>query len=194
MYQEKEIDDDMVILKTVIENNGRKDIDKQIVYEPMTIEFKDPIELLEVEVLQAPNEILATKNNNSVVCNWDLLKRKEFIVLKLLLRNKKNEVQLKSNELLNKYSYIHFRITDLLKAKKINYTKSVSRKVNYTELIQPSLFLVLSLFIILHSLFMKPFSIRYQDTYFEGKYYSMTGGENDNIILKCDKEKKKCFY
>jgi hypothetical protein len=89
LYQEKEIDDDMVILKTVVENNGRKDIDKQIVYEPMTIEFKDPIELLEVEVLQAPNGVLATKNNNSVICNWDLLKRKEFIVLKLLLKNKK---------------------------------------------------------------------------------------------------------
>jgi hypothetical protein len=91
---------------------------------------------------------------------------------------------------LNKYSYTHFRITDLSKAKKINYTKSVLRKIDYTGLIQPSLYLILSLFIILISLFIKPFSIRYQDNYFEGKYYSMKGEKNDNLILKCDNEKK----
>lgn len=186
-YKDKEINDKIIILKTVIENNGKKDIDKSIVHEPMKINFDDSIELLEVEKIQAPGNVEVQKEDNSIICNWDLLKKREFIILKVLLR-KKNKEKIKSDDLLKKHCKLSFRITDLSKPKRINYTNSISKKIDYKSMIIPIIYLVISIFGIFSTKFSTSYSIRYQDNFFDGKNYSIQAKDENNIILKSGRE------
>lgn len=187
-YKDKEINDKIIILKTVIENNGKKDIDKSIVHEPMKINFSKAIELLEVEKIQAPGNVVIEKEDNSIICKWDLLKKKEFIILKVLLKNK-DDVKMSSDNLLNKYCNLSYRITDLSKSKKINYTKSISEKIDFKFLILPIIYFIISIVGIFSIKFSTPYSIKYQDVYFNGSAYTIQVKDNNNIILKSGKEK-----
>lgn len=189
-YHDVQINENIIILKTVIENNGKKDIDKSIVYEPFTIDFEKSIELLEVEVMNSPCKVNAIKKQNSIICNWDLLKKKEFIILKIILKNTEKEKNLKSCELLNKYSNVHFRITDLSEPKKINYTNSISNKIDYSVFAMPLMLFILSIFMIIISIVQKPYIIKYCDEVSSENYYSLQANDESSLILKYKDEKK----
>ena len=103
-YKNEELSDNVIILKTVIENNGKKDIDKSIVYAPMKISFKESIKLLDVELLDSPDGIFVSKEENSIICNWNLLKKNEYFILKILIKIEDEEIKsIKSDELLQSY-------------------------------------------------------------------------------------------
>ena len=132
VYKNEELSDNIVILKTVIENNGKKDIDTSIVYVPMKISFKESVKVLDVELLDSPDGITVFKEENRIICNWKLLK----------IENE--EIQaIKIDELLQKYTDISYRITDVNKTKKINYNKPILVKIPKFELIK---FTLLALF------------------------------------------------
>lgn len=190
VYNNEEINDNLIILKTVIENNGWKDIDKTIVHEPMSIAFSDSIELLEVEVLKSPGKVNVYKENNRIICSWDLLKKKEFIVIKVLLRNKQPETSITSSELLKKHSKIQFRITDLSDAKKINYNKSVTKKIDYTAFIQPLTYFIVAVLMIVLLSVRKSYFVEYSDNYFDGQYYSIQASDDTHLQLECNKNKE----
>ena len=130
LYENQEISNNVIILKTVIENNGKKDIDKSIVHSPLSISFNDGIQLIEAEILDSPIGVDILKKDNSIICNWNLFKKREFIVIKILLKiTDEKLITIKSDELLKKYTNLSCRITDVDKIKKINYTNGITKKL-----------------------------------------------------------------
>lgn len=190
-YKNEELSDNVVILKTIIENNGKKDIDKSIVYTPMRIMFKEPIKVLDVELLDSPDGISVSKEENSILCNWNLLKKKEFFILKILLEIEDEEIKsIKSDELLQKYTDISYRITDVNTAKKINYNKPILEKIPKFELIIYPL-LALFFFIMMAITFSLDFyQVRYESPIIKGQYYSLKGKSESSIKILGNEEKK----
>lgn len=190
-YKNEELSDNVVILKTVIENNGKRDIDKSIVYAPMEIMFKEPIKVLDVELLDSPDGISISKEKNSIICNWNLLKKKEFFILKILLKLENEEIKsIKSDELLQKYTDISYRITDVNTAKKINYNKPILEKIPKFELIIYPL-LALFFFIMMAITFSLDFyQVRYESPIIKGQYYSLKGKSESSIKILGTEEKK----
>ena len=190
-YKNEELSDNVVILKTVIENNGKKDIDKSIVYTPMKISFKESIKVLDVELLDSPDGISVSKEENSIICKWDLLKKKEFFVLKILLKIEDEEIKaIKSDELLQKYTDISYRITDVNKAKKINYNKTILEKIPKFELIIFPLLALFFFIMIVITFSLDFYQVRYENPIIKGQYYSLKGKSESTIKILGNEEKK----
>lgn len=190
-YKNEELSDNVIILKTVIENNGEKDIDESIVYAPMKISFNKSIKVLDVELLDAPDGIAVLTENNSIICDWNLLKKKEFFVLKILLKIEEEEIKaIKSDELLKKYTEIDYRITDVNKAKKINYTKVISEKISKFELISYSLLALFFYVFIAITFSLDFYQVRYESPIIKGQYYSLKGKSENKIKIFGEEEKK----
>lgn len=191
LYNDEEISNNVIILKTVIENNGKKDIDKSIVHEPLSINFKDGIQLIESEILDSPADVILSQENNSIICNWSLFKKHEFIVIKILLKITDNQlVNIKSEELLKKYTEITYRITDVDKPKTKNYTNGISKKVSKSGLLPypiMALFFFISIFI---SFSLDFYQIRYQSPLLKEQNYYLKAKTNNTVKLYGDHEQK----
>lgn len=190
-YYNEELSNNVIILKTVIENNGKKDIDKSLVYAPMKISFKDSIIILDAELLVSPDGVSISKEKNSIICNWNLLKRKEFIILKMLLKIEDDAIkEITSDELLTNYTEISYRITDVNTIKKINYKKTISEKFPKYQLILFPL-LALFFFIMIAITFSLDFyQVRYESPIIKGQYYSLKGKSESTIKILGNEEKK----
>lgn len=190
-YYNEELSNNVIILKTVIENNGKKDIDKSLVYAPMKISYKDSIIILDAELLASPDGVSISKEKNSIICNWNLLKRKEFIILKMLLKIEDDAIkEITSDELLTNYTEISYRITDVNTIKKINYKKTISEKFPKYQLILFPL-LALFFFIMIAITFSLDFyQIRYESPIIKGQYYSLKGRSESTIKILGNEEKR----
>ena len=51
----------------------------------MKISFNESIELIDAEIIDSPGGIILSKDKNSIILRWDLLKKKEFVIIKILL-------------------------------------------------------------------------------------------------------------
>lgn len=191
LYNDEEISNNVIILKTVIENNGKKDIDKSIVHEPLSINFKDGIQLIESEILDSPADVILSQENNSIICNWGLFKKHEFIVIKILLKITDDQlVNIKSEELLKKYTEITYRITDVDKPKTKNYTNGISKKVSRSGLLPypiMALFFFISMFI---SFSLDFYQVRYQSPLLKEQNYYLKAKTNNTVKLYGDYEQK----
>ena len=191
LYNDEEISDNVIILKTIIENNGKKDIDKSIIYEPMKISFNESIELIDAEIIDSPGGIILSKDKNSIIFRWDLLKKKEFVIIKILLKVKNEKLQtIKSDELLKKYTNISYRITDIDKVKKINYTKSILKKISKDQLIIFSILACFFYLIIFIGFSLDSYQVRYESPLLTEQYYSLKGKSKNTIKIYGDNEKK----
>jgi len=190
-YKNEELSDNVIILKTVIENNGKKDIDKSIVYAPMKISFKESIKLLDVELLDSPDGISVSKEENSIICNWNLLKKNEYFVLKILIKIEDEEIKsIKSDELLQSYTDISYRITDVNKPKKINYNKPILEKIPKFELIIYPILVLLFFIMIAFAFSLDFYQVRYESPIIKGQYYSLKGKSESTIKILGNEEKK----
>ncbi|ERF61609.1 hypothetical protein HMPREF0860_0161 [Treponema socranskii subsp. socranskii VPI DR56BR1116 = ATCC 35536] len=191
LYNDEEISDNVIILKTIIENNGKKDIDKSIIYEPMKISFNESIELIDAEIIDSPGGIILSKDKNSIIFRWDLLKKKEFVIIKILLKVKNEKLQtIKSDELLKKYTNISYRITDIDKVKKINYTKAILKKISKDQLIIFSILACFFYLIIFIGFSLDSYQVRYESPLLTEQYYSLKGKSKNTIKIYGDNEKK----
>jgi len=191
LYNDEEISDNVIILKTIIENNGKKDIDKSIIYEPMKISFNESIELIDAEIIDSPGGIILSKDKNSIIFRWDLLKKKEFVIIKILLKVKNEKLQtIKSDELLKKYTNISYRITDIDKVKKINYTKAILKKISKDQLIIFSILACFFYLMIFIGFSLDSYQVRYESPLLTEQYYSLKGKSKNTIKIYGDNEKK----
>jgi hypothetical protein len=191
LYNNNEITDEVILIKILISNDGLTDIDKNIVFEPLSILFKDPIELLEISAEDCPGNISIKQDGNAIFCEWDLLKRKEYFVIKAILKyNKIKTKEIDSNALLSEYTDVKCRITNLSKVHKESYTKSISKKPSKFNLFS-SIFMflfILGTFVFL--LINKEYNICYKGNLLNSNYYTMTAKNKYNVELKTDKEKQ----
>lgn len=186
-YKGNELSDNVIILKTVIENNGKKDIDSTIVYEPLHIVFQEGIELLDYELVESPAGVTLKSIDNGIECKWDLFKKKEFLVLKIML--KKNVDSIQNEEILKKYTKITYRITNVNDIKKRLYTKSLEEK--------PSKIFIGFLFIALVfagimtiPLSLDSYQIRYKSSLLPEQTFTVRVKNKNSIILQGKKQKK----
>ncbi len=187
-YNNKEISDDVIILKTVIENNGKNDIDKSTVYKPICITFDDNYRLLDYELLKAPEGVSLNSIDNGIECKWDLFKKNEFIVLKIML--KKNSENIKNKDLLTKYTDIACRITNIEKIKKRSYKNSLTEKPSKTTFLVYfgiAFFYCIIMGILLSSDF---YQIRYKSSLLPEQTFYLRAKNNESIILKGTKQTK----
>lgn len=180
-YKGNKLSDNVVILKTVIENNGNKDIDSTIIYEPMRIIFQEGIQLLDFELLESPSGVTLHAIDNGIECRWDLFKKKEFIVVKIVL--KKNAEEPKNNDLLKKYINITYRMTNIGDIKKRSYKKSLSEKPSKDFLV----YFLLAFWgtaVILVLLSRDSYQIRYKSSLLPNQTFSIKANNERTIILK----------
>lgn len=187
LYEQHNISDDMIFIKVVIENNGLKDIDKNIIHTPFTISFDKQIELLEVESLRQPNGTIVKKENNSVICNWNLLKKNEFILLKILLKSSLN-YELSGKEIFKKYTTVHSRITDSSKHRRYFYSNSLYNKTDYSLLL---IWTIILLFAsgIFFNIFGKNYVKKFQSVFFDGDEYSITASNENTLVLTSNNDR-----
>lgn len=186
-YKGNELSDNVIILKTVIENNGKKDIDSTIVYEPLQIQFQEGIELLDYELIESPAGVTLKSIDNGIECRWDLFKKKEFIVLKIMLKKSVDSIQ--NKEILKKYTKITYRITNVNDIKKRLYTKSLEEK--------PSKIFIgyffLAIFcagVIIIPLSLDLYQIRYKSSLLPEQTFTVKVKGGNSIILQGTKQKK----
>lgn len=166
-YKQNKIKDNIVMLTIIIENNGKKDIDKHIVHEPFKIDFKHPIKLLEFESVKLPLGTEVIMNENSLICIWDLFKKNEFIILKVLLHYDDSIKKITSSEIQKKYTEVSFRITDLNEPKKINHNYPVNAKPKFS-----GIFICIFVLIITTTLFFQSFSVNRYHIAYENSSFS----------------------
>ena len=186
-YKGNELSDNVIILKTVIENNGKKDIDSTIVYEPLQILFQEGIELLDYELIESPAGVTLKSIDNGIECKWDLFKKKEFIVLKIML--KKNVDNIQNKEILQKYTKISYRITNVNDIKKRLYTKSLEEKPSKIFIG----YFILALFcagLIIIPLSLDFYQIRYKSSLLPEQTFTVKVKGGNSIILQGTKQKK----
>lgn len=191
LYENQEISNNVIILKTVIENNGKKDIDKSIVHSPLTICFNEGIQLIDAEILDSPTGVNILNKDNSIICNWNLFKKKEYIVIKFLLKiTNEKLITIKSEELLKKYTNITYRITDVDKIKKINYTNGISKKMPKNGLISYPIMALFFFITIFLSFSLDFFQVRYQSPLMHEQNYYIKAKDGNSVKLYGEKEKK----
>ena len=191
LYENQEISNNVIILKTVIENNGKKDIDKSIVHSPLSISFNDGIQLIEAEILDSPIGVDILKEDNSIICNWNLFKKREFIVIKILLKiTDEKLITIKSDELLKKYTNLSCRITDVDKIKKINYTNGITKKLPKNGLLSYSLMALFFFITIIISFSLDFYQVRFQSPLLKEQNYYIKAKSSNTIKLYGDQEKK----
>lgn len=116
-YNGEQINNSLILLSGSIINSGGKDIDKQVVYEPLKLEEISDYKFLQVKINQVSEGVIAEVNistNNQIEFSWDLLKSGEFLSFTVIIQYVGGEK--KTNEILNKFingiRYSH-RITNL---------------------------------------------------------------------------------
>lgn len=182
-YKNEEVDKDIIVITTVIENNGRKDIDRNIIFDPLKIVFSEPIDLLDATIIKNTGNANIEIIDNSVICNWDLLKKKEFIVVKFVLKNTSDK-SIKINSLLKSYTKISTRITDLNKTKKKVYTESLSSSYNKSNLLLYSISSFILISCVTFTLFYKTFSVKYNSQFWGNENFSIYAKDTNNFKLK----------
>lgn len=115
--------------------------------------------------------------------------------MKILLKNENEEIKaIKSDELLQKYTDISNRITDVNKAKKINYNKPIFEKIPKFELIKFTLLALFFFIIITNTLFLNFYQVRYESPLIKGHYYSLKGKSESKMKILGNEEKKNSNF
>ncbi len=160
-------------------------------HSPLSVTFKKGIQLLDAKVLDSPNGVTLIQNDNSLICNWSLFKKREYIVIKILLKITDEQLlTIKSNKLLKDYTDISYRITDVDKIKKINYTNGISEKISKTGLFSYPIMALMFCIIILTSLTLDFYHVRYQSQLLPGESYYLKAKSYNTVKLFGEKTKK----
>lgn len=121
-YQEKSIENYLILFKGIIVNDGNLDIDSSSIYKPLLIKTKEEFKWLEVNILEKPDgskiDILKS-GPNAIEVKWDLLKRKEKIEFEALVEVLNHEeLEGVSDEFYQTIDF-DFRITNLFEVEKV---------------------------------------------------------------------------
>ncbi|WP_161888563.1 hypothetical protein [Pontibacter russatus] len=133
-YNKQPISSTLILLKARIINNGKIDIDKNRVYNPLRIISTNDFKWLEFSITSHPDgaSTKALLNNaQEVQVEWDLLKKEEFIEVEALVEIL-NGVNLGSEEAIEFFNGItfDFRITDLSSVQKENQLPESDKRRN----------------------------------------------------------------
>lgn len=134
-YQEKALDNYLILFKGIITNEGNLDIDNSSVYKPLMIKTQDAFKWLEVNILEKPDgsniEILKS-TPNSIEIKWDLLKSKEKIEFEALVEVLNHEELEGVSEEFYQTIDFDFRITNLNevdKVQELTYKEKRGKKI-----------------------------------------------------------------
>jgi hypothetical protein len=87
-YRGQPINDNVVLLKGSIVNDGIRDIDKAMIYKPLSIGLPKDFKWLDVKIIKKSKDLKTAcciQNDRSLRLDWDLLKRDEFITFLALV-------------------------------------------------------------------------------------------------------------
>jgi hypothetical protein len=173
-YKHKPITENLVLIKVSIVNDGNIDIDKSMVYKPISIKLPSNFTCIEQTITDKSENVNSaiTMLNSELIIEWDLLKKDEFISFDLLVETtveKENDTLLDRKNL-NDYK-IDQRITNLNAIKKYSIDFTENEKITTSKMIRrkimPWIFILLGLgFSLL--IILKPES-RFDITYFTGQ-------------------------
>jgi len=192
LYNDIEVNNDIILLKTLISNTGNTDIDKNIIFKPLCIEFKPPIELLNVTI-EKNNDISMKVEGNKIEISWDLLKQKDFFILKIVLKLCNNDKVILSNDLLNKYTVISSGITNLNKIKKYRYGDIISNRLGPEDIFASSFqtIIIIVMSILMAYSFKNHYIIGYNGSFFNSVPYLIRPIDSNKLkITSLDNENK----
>jgi len=192
LYNDNELHNDVILLKVLISNNGNTDIDKSMIMKPLCIEFKHPIELLNVTI-EKNNDISMKVDGNKINFFWDLLKKKDYFILKIVLKICNNDNNILSDDLLNKYTYISSGITNLNKVKKYRYGNIFSNSLGLEDVFASGFQTLLIIpFCIFFIYFLNnSYIIKYKGSFFNSDPYIISPIDSDKLKLTSLDEYKK---
>ncbi|MDN5200166.1 hypothetical protein QQ008_02310 [Fulvivirgaceae bacterium BMA10] len=133
-YNKKPLSNSLILLNAEIVNNGQFDIDKNRIYQPLSINSNKNYKWLETTIIRSPNGAstkIEIEDDNNVLVRWDLLKRNESIEIESLAEVIESDKGYSERE--KAIDFFHglsfdFRITDLNTIKKDNiYQESIKR-------------------------------------------------------------------
>jgi hypothetical protein len=130
-YRSKKIEDKLLFLQVLINNEGNCDIDASAIYEPLNIKYEEPYKLLDayIEKKEEKINLELVLENNSITINWDLLKKKEYFIINVVLNyQSEDSIKYSNKNLREKNTTLRYRIKDIDKIHKESYTKLITNK------------------------------------------------------------------
>lgn len=124
-YGNKTIDNHLILFKGEILNNGKTDIDKSRIFQPIKIKCSEKFKWLETNVSETPKDStvsLTQINDTTLELGWDLLKSKEKIEFESLIEIPNDIINEDISEDFYDSLNFDFRITDLNKIEKLTET------------------------------------------------------------------------
>lgn len=144
-YNQQPISNTLILLKAILKNNGKTDIDKNRIYKPLKIISTNEFKWLEVRITNGPegsSTNINLINSKEIELIWDLLKAEEFIEIEALVEIVKDQ-ELEEDKAITFYNKLSFdyRITDL---KNIQKEKQISKndKIRFTKLVEITAFII----------------------------------------------------
>lgn len=182
-YKSQPITEELVLIKTSLVNDGNMDIDKSMIYKPVTISLPQNFKCIELTPTEKSEKVNPTITfvDNEIVITWDLLKKDEYISFDLLVEIGIDKDQNISSKVTNlKYYNIGHRITNLNQINKykidlIEIDKS-SSDYQFKKRFLPFIVLLLGLTLIIATLF-DP------NTKFSISYFIKTGGIKKELLI-----------
>ena len=156
-YKNKKVNEKIVFLQALIINEGNCDIDLNSIYEPLCIRFKSPYKLLDAYIDDIYKNILLEINNNDILLKWDLLKKKEYFIINIILQceNDEDDKNFSDWNLRNNYTVLTSRIKNIYKIKKESYNKIISNRSRIKIIVNVSIMLLTFIVLIFSSIHVK---------------------------------------
>ena len=144
-YDNKRIVGELIFLQVLINNEGNCDIDSRDIYEPLAITYVDPLSIIDAFIDKKTVNVDLEVNKNIIYLKWDLLKKNEYFIINVVLKNSgKNKPNINYRNLLKEYTTIKSRIKNIGLVKKESYLKIITNKDKlYNIILVSCLFLVL---------------------------------------------------
>jgi len=146
-YNSQKVEGELVFLQLLINNEGNCDIDFKDIYEPLTITYSEPLEVIDAFINDNKFNIKLKINKNSLELNWDLLKKKEYFILNVVIKNpEEGKFKINHRDLLFSYTKIQSRIKNINKIKKESYLKLITNRNKFSVIIFVTMSFIFLLF------------------------------------------------
>jgi len=184
-YKNKKTDGKLVFLQALIINEGNCDIDSNSIYEPLSIAYNSPYKLLDAFIDDKYKNIFLELDNDKIFIKWDLLKKKEFFIINIILQCENDEDDYNFSEwnLRNKFTNITARIKNIYKIKKESYNKIISNREKVKIIVNTSIMIVFLLALIFSSIHINQIRQAMDKTNYQIQDIANTSLEVNHIYL-----------
>lgn len=86
LHKEKPVDPGIYLLRGALFNTGNNDLDKAAVHKPLEMHFPKGYEIIDVHVGETAAQAVSSVRGDTLVFEWDILKKKEYIPFSVVLR------------------------------------------------------------------------------------------------------------